>query len=70
MWMLHTHFQSDSKADQYNHHRFILTPCALPPPHLRFGVPGEQRSGQVLVEDPHVVLFQSAPVDKTARTKL
>ena len=68
--MLHTHFQSDSKEAQYNHRGFILTPCALPLPHLWFGVPGEQRSGQVLIEDPHVILLQSAPADNTTGTVL
>jgi len=37
-----------------------------PPPHLWFRVSGEQRGGQVLVQDPHIVLFQSAPADPTA----
>lgn len=44
--------------------------CALTPPHLWFSVSGEQRGGQVLVQDPHVVLFQSAPAGPTTKTKL
>lgn len=30
-------------------------------PHLWLGVSGKQRGGQVLVQDPHVVLLQAAP---------
>lgn len=37
------------------------------PAHLWFSVSGEQWCGQVFVQDPHVVLFQSAPACPTTK---
>lgn len=49
---------------------FIWLSQALTPPHLRFAVSGEQGGGQVLVQDPHVILFQSAPAGPTTHTQI
>lgn len=38
--------------------------CPVSHPHLWFTVSGEQGGGQVPIQDPHVILFQSAPARK------
>lgn len=40
------------------------TSCPLSHAHLWFTVSGEQRGGQVPIQDPHVILFQSTPAGK------
>lgn len=39
-------------------------------PYLRLGVPGKQRRGQVLVQNPHVILFQAAPAAQKKKANI